>query len=61
MAEKHESTVDQPVTCNYFVDEAGTPTLFARRRRPIVGERGCSTLFLLGKLDVGDPESLDNH
>ena len=42
----------------YFVDEAGDPTLFARRKRLIVGSQGCSRNFMLGKLDVHDPESL---
>ncbi|UHD15021.1 hypothetical protein [Thiocapsa bogorovii] len=42
----------------YFVDEAGDPTLFNRTGRFIVGEEGCSGYFLLGKLEIEDPEDL---
>lgn len=45
-------------TIHYFVDEAGTPTLFAKRRKVIVGNDGCSKYFLLGKAAVDDPEQL---
>jgi len=41
-----------------FVDEAGDPTLFANRRRSIVGTPGCSRFFILGKLEVDDPAGL---
>ena len=43
---------------NIFVDEAGDPTLFANRRRAIVGTPGCSRFFILGKLEVDDPQAL---
>lgn len=43
---------------NIFVDEAGDPTLFANRRRAIVGTPGCSRFFILGKLEVDDPHEL---
>jgi hypothetical protein len=43
---------------HYFVDEAGDTTLFARRKRLIVGTEGCSAYFMLGKLDVADPVAL---
>lgn len=42
----------------YFVDEAGDTTLFARRKRLIVGNKGCSRYFMLGKLDVAAPDRL---
>lgn len=45
-------------TLNIFVDEAGDPTLFANRRRAIVGTEGCSQFFILGKLEVDDPAGL---
>jgi hypothetical protein len=45
-------------TLNIFVDEAGDPTLFANRRRAIVGTPGCSRFFILGKLEVDDPVGL---
>jgi hypothetical protein len=44
--------------CHYFVDEAGDPTLFNRRKQIVVGVEGCSTYFILGLLDVVDPEVL---
>jgi hypothetical protein len=46
---------------NIFVDEAGDPTLFANRRRAIVGTPGCSRFFILGKLEVDDPIGLGNR
>ena len=49
----------EPVVLHYFVDEAGDPTLFARRRHPIVGQEGCSNYIILGKLEVDDPDSLN--
>jgi hypothetical protein len=42
-------------TVYYFVDEAGTPTLFGKRREMIVGNEGCSKYFVLGKAAVNDP------
>jgi hypothetical protein len=42
----------------YFVDEAGDAVLFARRGRVIVGTEGCSRFFILGLLDVAEPEAL---
>lgn len=44
---------------HYFVDEAGDPTLFNRKGRVIVGNDGCSRYFILGKLDIEDPVSLE--
>jgi hypothetical protein len=44
--------------CHYFVDEAGDPTLFNRRKKIVVGIEGCSTFFMLGLLDVAEPEVL---
>lgn len=45
-------------TLHLYVDEAGDPTLFANRRRAIVGTEGCSRYFTLGKLEVDDPPEL---
>lgn len=55
-----DSGVTEPVPskCHYFVDEAGDPTLFNRRKQVVVGVEGCSTYFMLGLLAVSDPESL---
>jgi hypothetical protein len=49
------------VVIHYFVDEAGTPTLFRRRRESIVGQEGCSNYFILGKLEVDEPEALQRQ
>ncbi|MDZ7965547.1 MAG: DUF3800 domain-containing protein [Nostoc sp. DedSLP03] len=43
---------------HYFVDEAGDPTLFNGKGNVIVGTEGCSRFFILGLLDVAEPESL---
>jgi hypothetical protein len=51
----------EPVVLHYFVDESGDPTLFARRRQIIVGQDGCSNYFILGKLEVDDPDSLNRE
>lgn len=45
----------------YFVDEAGDPMLFNRRKRAVVGQDGCSTYFILGLLDITDPQRLDQE
>ncbi|MBM4466874.1 MAG: DUF3800 domain-containing protein [Chloroflexi bacterium] len=43
---------------HYFVDEAGDGTLFNGRGRIIVGTEGCSRFFILGLLDVANPDAL---
>ncbi|NIA10132.1 MAG: DUF3800 domain-containing protein [Nitrospiraceae bacterium] len=43
---------------HYFVDEAGDSTLFNRRGKVIVGTPGCSRFFMLGLLEVPDPEQM---
>lgn len=43
---------------SYFVDEAGDPTLFNRRKETVVGRDGCSRFFMLGALDIPDPIGL---
>lgn len=45
----------------YFVDEAGDPTLFSRKGRLIVGDDGCSRFFILGKLEIEEPDDLAAH
>jgi len=47
-----------PAIRHYFVDEAGDPTLFNRTRQVAVGMEGCSRYFILGLLDVEDPDTL---
>lgn len=43
-----------------YVDEAGDPTLFGSKRGSgiIVGNDGCSKFFIMGKLEVADPDVL---
>jgi len=43
---------------HYFVDEAGDSPLFDRRGKVIVGTPGCSRFFMLGLLEVPDPERM---
>lgn len=49
---------------HYFVDEAGDPMLFNRKKKVVVGNEGCSKYFILGKVDVERPieaaKSLDD-
>jgi hypothetical protein len=47
-----------PDTLNYFIDEAGDDTLFAKRGASVLGQDGVSNYFLLGKLEIYNPPSL---
>lgn len=49
-----------PDQIHSYVDEAGDPTLFGRKRGSsvIVGNEGCSKFFIMGKLEVEDPAKL---
>lgn len=53
-----EGTPEELSVLHYFVDEAGDPVLFDRRGRVRAGTPGCSQYFMLGNLDVEDPEEL---
>jgi hypothetical protein len=44
--------------CHYYVDEAGDPTLFDKKGKVLIGTEGCSRFFMLGLLQVDEPESL---
>jgi Protein of unknown function (DUF3800) len=44
-----------PEVHHIFVDEAGDPVIFDAKGRPLVGTKGCSRYFILGKLTVDDP------
>jgi hypothetical protein len=46
---------------HYFVDEAGDGTLFDRRGRVILGTHGCSRFFILGLVDLPDPDAVDRE
>lgn len=50
----------EPQTQWLFVDEAGDPTLFSPKGQPLVGTPGCSRFFIIGKLEVDNPDALDN-
>jgi len=51
-----------PVECRYyFVDEAGDGTLFDSRGHVLIGEQGVSRYFVLGVLDMPDPEQLQKE
>ncbi|MBD2133324.1 DUF3800 domain-containing protein [Sphaerospermopsis sp. FACHB-1094] len=43
---------------HYFVDEAGDPVIFNGKGKIIIGSDGCSRFFMLGLLDVTNPELL---
>jgi hypothetical protein len=43
---------------HYFVDEGGDGTLFAKRGRVLLETGVCSRFFILGLLDVPDPDRL---
>src|SRR5438067_1033883 len=43
----------------YFVDEAGDGTLFNAKGKVLIGLEGCSRYFMLGILDVPDPNTLN--
>jgi len=47
-----------PARLDYFVDEAGDPTLFGSRGKVLVGTEGCSRHFMLGVLHVTDAPAL---
>lgn len=58
MIEDRNDGSKAPKVLHYFVDEAGDPVLFDRKGRVLVGTEGCSKYFIVGKLDVPDPEGL---
>lgn len=51
----------QPAIRYYFVDEAGDPVLFNRKKQLVVGNAGCSSFFVVGKVDVDEPVKLSNE
>ena len=52
------SASDKPLVTYYYVDEAGDPILFNRKKKVAVGNDGCSRFFILGKLAVANPDEL---
>lgn len=55
-----DATPSPPRTCHYFVDEAGDGTLFNKKKQIVVGQEGCSAAFILGVLEVADPNTLND-
>lgn len=45
---------------HYFVDEGGDSTLFSSKGKVLIETMGCSRFFVLGLLDVSDPEKLQS-
>ncbi len=50
-----------PSVCHYYVDEAGDTTIFGQRNKVIIGQDGCSRFFILGALEIPDPETLSTQ
>jgi len=46
---------------HYFVDEAGDANLFDAQGRVIVGRDGCSHHFILGMVDIENPDALGSE
>lgn len=44
--------------CYYFVDEAGDGILFDRKGRVIISQEGCSRFFMLGLVDIPNPQAV---
>jgi uncharacterized protein DUF3800 len=50
------ATTHTPPLRHFFVDEAGDPVVFGKRRKIVVGTEGCSKFFMLGMAYIQDPE-----
>ncbi|MBI4670137.1 MAG: DUF3800 domain-containing protein [Chloroflexi bacterium] len=48
----------KPSIRHYFVDEAGDGTLFDEKGRALIGKQGTSRFFILGLVDLPQPESI---
>jgi hypothetical protein len=46
---------------HYFVDEAGDAIIFGKRGWVLIGEQGCSRYFILGVLDVTNPDLIQQE
>jgi len=53
--------MEAPSVRSYFVDESGDGVLFSRRGRVVVGTEGCSRFFILGLVDIPDPDALGHE
>ena len=50
--------IEPPDILHHFVDEAGDPTLFSAKGELIVETLGCSRFFMMGVLEVDEPDQL---
>ena len=50
-----------PTIRKYFVDESGDGILFNAKGHIIVGSEGCSRYFMLGMIDILDPEAINQE
>src|SRR3954464_9384270 len=53
-----DASSPKPENKQYFVDEAGDPTIFGSRGKVLVGTDGCSRFFTLGVAEIPEPEKL---
>jgi hypothetical protein len=51
---------EPPDILHHFVDEAGDPTLFNAKGETLVESLGCSRFFMIGVLEVDEPDLLAN-
>lgn len=51
----------RPANRYYFIDESGDANIFNKKGKVIVGQEGCSRHFILGLLDVPNPDDLSLH
>lgn len=58
MSAERQPVVPQKSEKWYYVDEAGDPVLFNSKGQVLIGTPGCTRFFILGVLDVANPEKL---
>lgn len=51
--------VDTQETCHYFVDESGDTVIFGKKKKLKVGKDNCPRFFILGLLEVKNPDELN--
>lgn len=49
---------DELISRHYYVDEAGDGVIFNKRGKILIGTEGCSRFFMMGLLDVPNPDKL---
>lgn len=48
----------QPGSTFFFVDESGDPAFYGKGGKVIVGDQGCSRVFLVGYIECADPDAI---